>query len=137
MAKRVRRARTDVTRYGTMEYNRQERLKRRLDDIWARAKAYAMSHETILEERAKIFASSDYQRASGYVREYLRGRWELQASLVYDALEWRLWHVPSNALVPSPLSDGMKYEDVDSDRSRHVWKHKPDAVYFGGMPCTN
>jgi len=72
------------SRYVTTEYNRHRRIVGRLNDIYARAIAFRVTHARILEEMSALYTLPDYKRLTTYYLGYIAG---LQAGL--DADIWR------------------------------------------------
>jgi hypothetical protein len=92
-----------------------------------------MSHDWILEQLTEeVYNSRDYQKAPATTKTYLQGWQDCKRDWNYfHELEWRLWHVPSGRLVTDEemKANDWKYQDIDPNRCKHVWKHLPDRVF--------
>lgn len=119
-------ANNKYTRYQTTEYNRSERLLRRLRDIYGCAKSFHLSHREILDDLGtKIYATRDYAKLTPYYRGVFHGWRSALADGLYDYLEWRVYL--DSRLVTSAQVPAGEWGRVCG--GEHVWKAAPDRLF--------
>ena len=89
------------SKHTTTEYNRHKRVHARIADIYARADAFKLSHDRILDLLSELYASHDYRRLTSYYRGMAVGQREALASALWQKLEWRI------GPVDGPVSDDI------------------------------
>lgn len=125
--------------------NIQERLKKRISDIFGRTIAYKLTwdelHELLFRE---ISESQSYKKAPAWVHSFLKGYMEARKEEIHrHHTAWLLWvdgqlmtrkdvdtiaaqeSAPLSS--PDPNFKGV-WSRIDNDKSRHVWKDG-NAVY--------
>lgn len=80
-----------ASRYATTSYNRGERVKAKVKDIFARAIAFHFSADKLTAELAAVWHSADYLRLTAYQRGYIQGLVdELRADIWRNHVIWML-----------------------------------------------
>lgn len=64
---------TKPSRYATTSYNRGERIKARILDVYARARAFRLHSDTIRDLLTPIYQSADYRKLTQWQRGYVAG----------------------------------------------------------------
>lgn len=116
-----------LSRYSLTEYNRSERLLRRLRDIYSRAKSYHWAHREILDALgAEIYATKDWAKLKPYYRGVFAGTSRALGDELYaHYLEWRLYL--GGRLVTSKEVPAGEWGRVKG--GEHVWTAAPDRLF--------
>ena len=79
-----------MSRYSTTEYNRIERLRATVTDIFSSARLFKSPHALIMDKvDQRVYQSPDWKRAPGWTRSAISERISMSyASLYGDALAW-------------------------------------------------
>lgn len=110
------------SRRQTTNYNRYERVRRQLADVYARAHAYHLSHDRILALRDPILKSNDYRRLTTYYRGYIAGLQDGWMRECWTKVVWRLG--PASGPTRTAIRDAWTEEMSELSR-------RPGELYGG------
>lgn len=113
-------------------YNHQQRYKAIVADIFSSAKSFHSTHAQILERIGqKVYSDSAWPKVPSHVRVYI-GAWVECSFQDIDRhyLAWRVYW--RGSLVDSSVVLAGTWNECESGKGAHVWKDRPDRIYYGG-----